>query len=51
MNDCLLCLLDEYDPNWMSNFANLDEAARHFGLEEHLEDVEDEELYEPLDFN
>lgn len=49
--DCLLCLLDEYDPEWMKNFATIDEAARHFGLEEYLADYTDEEAYEPLDFN
>ncbi len=51
MTDCLLCLLDEYDPEWMSNFATIADAARHFGLEEYLDEVNDEDAYEPLNFN
>ena len=50
----LRCLLDEYDPDWASNFANIADAAEHFGLEDLLireTDDPGEELYEPLNFD
>ena len=50
--DDLFDMLDEYDPNWSSNFNTLREAAVHFGLEEMLaDDADEEETYAPLDFN
>ena len=51
MNDDLMIRLDEYDPNWVGNFATLHDAAVHYGLEHLLDIPADEDSYEPLDFN
>ena len=43
--------LDFYDPEWVSRFNTLRDAAEHYGLMHMLEEDPDEEDYAPLDFN